>query len=136
MTGDWAADFSSEAVTGGIRVRVEPRFDPARSRPQEGRWFFIYTVTIRNESTETVQLLGRHWIITDGTGHVEEVRGAGVVGEQPVLSPGQDYRYSSGCPLMTAVGAMEGSYSMVTGKGVEFDARIAPFTLCEPGTLH
>ena len=136
MTGNSSTDFSSEAVTRGIRIRVEPEFDPRRSRRDARRWFFIYTVTIRNESSETVQLVSRHWVITDGTGHVEEVRGPGVVGEQPVLAPGQSYRYSSGCPLTTDVGTMEGSYQMVTGTGEMFDAGIAPFTLCEPGTVH
>jgi ApaG protein len=136
MSSGWSADFSSEAVTCGIRVRVDPEFDPRRSQLAVGRWFFIYTVTIRNESSATVQLLSRHWIITDGTGHVEEVRGAGVVGEQPVLAPGQAYRYSSGCPLTTDIGTMKGTYRMVTDDGEEFDAEIAPFTLCEPRTVH
>ena len=133
---DWSADVSSEAVTRGIRVRVEPEFDPGRSRPREGRWFWIYTVTIRNESSETVQLVSRHWIITDGEDRVEEVRGPGVVGEQPVLAPGESFRYSSGCPLTTDVGAMRGSYQMVSVDGDRFDVVIAPFTLCEPGPIH
>ena len=136
MTRNSGADFSSETVTHGIRVRADPRFDPRRSQPSAGRWFFLYSVTIRNESPETVQLLTRHWIITDGTGGVEEVRGPGVVGEQPVLAPGESFRYSSGCPLTTDVGTMEGSYRMVTTAGEEFDVEIAPFTLCEPGTVH
>jgi ApaG protein len=110
--------------------------DPHRSAPDEGRWFYLYTVTISNEGPETVQLVSRHWVITDGSGRVEEVRGAGVVGEQPLLGPGQSYRYTSGCPLTTEVGTMEGSYRMVTVQGESFDARVAPFTLCEPGTLH
>ena len=117
-------------------MRVEPRFDETRSQPQAGRWFFIYTVTMRNEGEETVQLLTRRWIITDGTGKVEEVRGPGVVGEHPVLEPGGAYRYSSGCPLETPVGTMEGSYEMVTRSGERFEVEIAPFTLCEPGTVH
>lgn len=136
MTEEWSADFSSEAVTRGVRVRVEPQLDPHRSAPDEGRWFYLYTVTISNEGPETVQLVSRHWVITDGAGRVEEVRGAGVVGEQPLLGPGQSYRYTSGCPLTTEVGTMEGSYRMVTTQGETFDARVAPFTLCEPGTLH
>ncbi len=129
-------DFSSEAVTRGIRVRVEPRFDPQRSQPAIGRWFFLYTVTIENLGDETVQLLTRHWVITDGAGRVEEVRGAGVVGEQPVLEPGEAFSYTSGCPLTTDVGKMEGSYQMVTTSGEEFDVAIAPFTLCGPGMVH
>ena len=98
------SDFSSEAVTRGIRVRVEPQFDPQRSQPARGKWFFLYKVTIRNESSDTVQLLARHWVITDGTGKVEEVRGPGVVGEQPVLAPGDAFQYTSGCPLAVDVG--------------------------------
>lgn len=129
-------DFSSEAVTRGIRVRVEPQFDPARSRPAAGQWFFLYTVTIENRSEETVQLVSRHWIITDGVGRVEEVRGDGVVGEQPRLEPGQSFRYTSGCPLRTDVGKMEGSYQMATADGESFDVTIAPFTLCAPGLVH
>lgn len=129
-------DFSSEAVTRGIRVRVEPRFDPKRSRPAAGQWFFLYSVTIENLGEETVQLVSRHWIITDGVGRVEEVRGAGVVGEQPRLEPGQSFRYTSGCPLGTDVGKMEGSYQMVTAGGESFDVAIAPFTLCAPGLVH
>ena len=128
--------FSSEARTRGIRVRVESRFDPVRSRPEKGQWFFLYSVTITNESPETVQLVSRHWIITDGTGAIEEVRGEGVVGEQPVLGPGESFRYTSGCPLETHLGTMHGSYRMTTRDGEAFEAEIAPFTLSEPYTVH
>ena len=127
---------SSEAVTRGIRVEVVPEFDPLRSSPESGQWFFLYTVTIENRSTETVQLLTRHWIITDGNGEVGEVRGPGVVGEQPVLVPGGAFQYTSGCPLPTDVGKMEGSYRMITSEGEEFDVEIAPFTLAVPGWVH
>ena len=89
-----------------------------------------------NESAETAQLITRHWVITDGTGRVEEVRGPGVVGKQPVLNPGESFTYTSGCPLTTPFGVMEGSYQMVTAGGEQFDARIAPFTLSEPYTVH
>jgi ApaG protein len=131
------SDFSSEAVTREIRVHVVPQFDPRRSRPSNGQWFFLYTVTIENRGDETVQLLARHWVITDGTGRVEQVRGPGVVGEQPVLAAGQSFRYTSGCPLRTDVGKMEGSYQMVTtATGEAFDIAIAPFTLCAPGLVH
>lgn len=130
------ASFSSDAVTRGIRVHVEPRFDPHRSDPELGQWFFLYTVTIHNRGDETVQLLTRHWVITDAAGHVEEVRGPGVVGEQPVLAAGESFEYTSGCPLATDAGKMEGSYQMVTGNGETFDAVIAPFTLCEASTVH
>jgi ApaG protein len=97
---------------------------------------FAYHVKVRNDGTDTVQLVGRHWIITDATGRVEEVRGPGVVGEQPVLKPGQSFDYTSGCPLPTPMGTMHGSYQMVTQKGERFDAEIAPFTLAEPYTVN
>jgi len=127
---------SSEAVTKGIRVRVTTQYDPSRSMPQLNRWFFLYTVRISNEGGETAQLLTRHWIITDATGHVEEVKGPGVVGEQPVLSPGQSFEYTSGCPLPTPFGSMRGTYQMVTTGGERFDADIAEFTLSEPTALQ
>ena len=131
------ADFSSEAITRRIRVHVEPRFDADRSRPTAGRWFFLYTVTIENLGEDTVQLRSRHWVITDGAGRVEEVQGPGVVGEQPTLAPGQSFSYTSGCPLRTDVGKMEGSYQMVNwATGEAFDIDIAPFTLCAPGLVH
>lgn len=128
--------FSSEAVTRNIRVQVRAEFSPDRSRPSDQHWFFLYTITIMNEGEETVQLLTRHWIITDGNSHVEEVRGPGVVGEQPVLQPGEGFTYTSGCPLPTPFGVMEGSYQMVTPDGEHFDVAIAPFTLSEPYTVH
>jgi ApaG protein len=128
--------FTSEAVTRGIRVHVESEYAPERSDPARNEWFFLYTVRITNEGGEAVQLLTRHWIITDGTGHVEEVRGPGVVGKQPVLKPGESFEYTSGCPLSTPFGVMEGTYQMVSQAGERFDARIAPFTLSEPYTVH
>jgi ApaG protein len=128
--------FSSEAVTRNIRVQVRAEFSADRSRPADQHWFFLYTITITNDGDETVQLLTRHWIITDSNQHVEEVRGPGVVGEQPVLQPGQSFTYTSGCPLSTPFGVMEGSYQMVTPTGEQFDAAIAPFTLSEPYTVH
>lgn len=128
--------FTSEAVTRGVRVYVESEYSPERSRPHHNEWFFLYTIRISNEGTETVQLLTRHWIITDATGHVEEVRGPGVVGQQPVLAPGQSFEYTSGCPLATPFGSMKGTYQMVTRDGEQFDAQIAPFELSEPYTVH
>lgn len=128
--------FTSEAVTRGVRVRVESRYDPERSDPSRNQWFFLYSITIANEGTASVQLMTRHWIITDGTGKVEEVRGPGVVGKQPILKPGESFEYTSGCPLNTAFGVMEGTYQMVTDDGELFDAKIAPFTLSEPYTVH
>lgn len=127
---------SSEAVTNNVRVEVESQYAPERSQPFQNHWFFHYTVRISNEGDETVQLLSRHWIITDGTGKVEEVRGPGVVGEQPVLAPGETFEYTSGCPLPTATGTMRGTYQMVTEDGTHFDVEIAPFTLMEPYTVH
>jgi ApaG protein len=123
---------TSEAVTRGIRVRVVSQFSPERSQPSNNQWFFLYTVTIANEGSETVQLISRHWIITNGLGHVEEVRGPGVIGKQPRLGPGESFEYTSGSPLATPFGRMEGTYRMVTSNGEEFDAKIAPFTLSEP----
>jgi ApaG protein len=128
--------FTSEAVTRGVRVAVESEYAPDRSQPSQNQWFFLYTITITNEGTETVQLLSRHWIITDGAGHVEEVKGPGVVGQQPVLQPGESFTYTSGCPLSTPFGTMEGTYQMVSRSADFFDARIAPFTLSEPYTVH
>ena len=128
--------FTSEAVTRGVRVKVESQYDAERSEPSRNQWFFLYTIRITNEGPETVQLLTRHWIITDGTGKVEEVRGPGVVGKQPTLKTGESFEYTSGCPLTTPFGVMEGTYQMVTEDGDRFDARVAPFTLSEPYTVH
>ncbi len=128
--------FSSEAITRKIRVQVNAEYAPERSRPADHHWFFLYTITITNESDETVQLVTRHWIITDGNDNVEEVKGPGVVGEQPVLQPGDAFTYTSGCALRTPFGVMEGTYQMIAKAGAEFDAKIAPFTLSEPYTVH
>ncbi|MGH0037183.1 MAG: Co2+/Mg2+ efflux protein ApaG [Myxococcota bacterium] len=125
---------SSEATTRGVRVRVEPRYSASHSKP--GQWFFLYTVEIANLGAEPVQLVSRHWLIRDGAGRLEEVRGPGVVGEQPRLEPGESFEYTSGCPLPTPFGSMEGSYQMVTADGERFDARIAEFVLREPGAIH
>ena len=127
--------ISSEATTRNIRVRVQAEYDPGRSRPQQSLWFFLYTINIANEGRETVQLLSRHWVITDGMGKVEEVQGPGVVGNQPVLAPGQSFEYTSGCPLTTPFGSMHGTYQMISKEGERFDIEIAPFTLTEPYTV-
>jgi ApaG protein len=126
----------SEAVTNNVRVEVESQYAPERSQPLRNEWFFHYTVRITNEGDETVQLLSRHWIITDATGEMQEVRGPGVVGEQPVLGPGEAFQYRSGCPLKTSTGTMRGTYQMVTESGDHFDVEIAPFALHEPYTVH
>jgi ApaG protein len=127
---------SSEAVTNNVRVEVESQYAPDHSQPFQNQWFFHYTVKITNEGDDTVQLLSRHWIITDATGHTEEVHGDGVVGEQPTLAPGESFQYTSGCPLRTPSGLMRGSYSMVSEDGDHFDVEIAPFALHEPYTVH
>jgi ApaG protein len=127
---------SSEAVTRQVRVSVEAEYSPAHSNPLASQWFFLYTVQVSNEGDETVQLVSRHWTITDGTNHVEEVRGLGVVGKQPVLEPGDSFEYTSGCPLSTPFGTMQGTYQMVAASGERFDAQIAEFALRAPYTVH
>ena len=128
--------MGSSATTRGIRVDVESVFVPERSDPAEKRWFFAYTIRITNESSETAQLISRHWIITDGDGDAEEVRGPGVVGKQPTLAPGQSFEYSSACPLATNFGTMHGTYQMVSEGGEHFDIEIAPFALAEPYAIN
>lgn len=127
---------TTDTVTRGVRIIVNPRFVPEQSDPAGNQYLFAYHITIRNEGESTVQLLSRHWIITNGEGKVEEVRGPGVVGFQPTLKPGEEFQYTSGCPLDTPVGTMHGSYQMVTEAGENFEARIAPFRLAVPGVLN
>ena len=122
----------SSAVTQGVRVSVESQYLADESSPVAEHFVFAYTVTISNEGTNVVQLKTRHWIITDGRGHVEEVKGPGVVGAQPVLKPGQAFRYTSGCVLKTPRGTMHGTYQMHREDGSVFDAEIAPFLLVAP----
>jgi len=119
-----------------IRVDVDTSYLEEQSDPKERRYVFAYTITIRNEGSVPARLLTRHWIITDSNGKVQEVRGEGVVGEQPYLKPGQGFRYSSGAVLETPVGAMQGSYQMVSDNGEQFDAPVAAFRLAMPGLLH
>ena len=119
-----------------IKVEVETSYVDEQSDPNERRYVFSYTITIRNEGVVPARLLTRHWIITDANGKVQEVRGDGVVGEQPHLKPGQGFRYSSGAMIETPVGAMQGSYQMVADDGERFDAPIAPFRLAMPGILQ
>jgi len=129
----------SRMMTGSsprIKVDVETSYVEEQSDPQDGRFVFSYTITIRNEGSTPARLLTRHWIITDANGKVQEVRGDGVVGEQPYLKPGQGFRYSSGAVIETPVGAMQGSYQMVADDGEQFDAPIPPFRLAIPGVLH
>jgi ApaG protein len=126
----------SNAITNGIRVTVSSNYIPAQSAPKARRYVFAYSVRIANEGTEAAQLKSRHWIITDGNGKVEQVRGPGVVGEQPMLKPGEHFDYTSGCVLETPRGSMEGTFQMVRSDGTEFDATIAPFALMLPYTLN
>ncbi|MCX7514009.1 Co2+/Mg2+ efflux protein ApaG [Frateuria sp. STR12] len=119
-----------------IDVQVETRFVPDQSKPHDDRYVFAYTVTLRNAGDVPARLLTRHWVITDANGKVEEVRGDGVVGEQPWMRPGDRYQYSSGAVLDTPVGTMRGSYRMVADDGTHFDAPIPSFTLSIPRTLH
>jgi ApaG protein len=127
---------TSEAVTNNVRVEADAQYAPERSQPFQNKWFFNYTIRITNEGEETVQLLSRHWIATDASGHSEVVKGPGVVGEQPVLAPGESFQYTSGWPLSTSNGVLRGTYQMVSESGAHFDAEIAPFTLKEPYTVH
>lgn len=126
------AEPTSSAVTQGIRVQVQSQYLPEQSSPTDDRYVFAYTITISNESRSTAQLRTRHWIITDGRGEVEEVKGDGVVGEQPRLSPGQRFQYTSGCVLTTPIGTMHGSYRFWRDDGTYFDVTIAPFSLASP----
>ena len=124
----------SVAITNGVRVTVKARFLPEQS--SAGRWAFAYTVKIENVGERTAQLRSRHWIITDGTGRKEEVRGDGVVGNQPVLRPGESFEYTSGAVLRTPHGSMHGTYRMALEDGAQFDAQIAPFALVQPGAAN
>lgn len=119
-----------------IRVQVQTQYVQAQSSPADKRYVFAYTITISNQGSRAAKLLTRHWVITDADGRRQEVRGEGVVGEQPHLQPGQGFRYTSGAVLETPVGTMQGSYQMVTDDGEHFDAPIAPFRLAVPGMLH
>ena len=123
---------TSEATTRGVKVEVESNYLPEKSDPRSGRWFFSYDIRISNRSDDVVQLLHRHWIITDANGKIEEVRGPGVIGEQPVMAPGESFEYTSFCPLGTPFGTMEGSYEMVAEDGTRFWAKIGQFTLSLP----
>ncbi|HRI53520.1 MAG TPA: Co2+/Mg2+ efflux protein ApaG [Pseudomonadota bacterium] len=126
----------SDTTTHGIRVQVRTRYAPERSQPSASMYFFVYNITISNVGTEPAQLISRHWIITDGNQHVEEVRGPGVVGETPSLQPGQSFNYTSGCMLRTQFGTMAGTYQMVRPDGTPFDATISPFVLALPHAIN
>jgi ApaG protein len=127
-----ASKAAYRAETRHIEVKAIPRFLPERSSPENGYFFWAYTITLTNHGAETVQLKTRHWRITDAQGRLQEVRGAGVVGEQPVLKPGENFEYTSGVPLPTASGFMTGTYGMVTAAGEAFDIDIPAFSLDAP----
>jgi ApaG protein len=126
----------SAATTDGIRVEVKVSYVPEQSAPRARRYVFAYTVNIKNEGSTRAQLESRHWIITDGDGKVEEVKGPGVVGQKPSLAPGEQFEYTSGCILQTPRGEMRGTYQMHRPDGTSFDARIAPFALALPHSLN
>ena len=117
-------------------IDVATRYLDEQSEPEQDRYVFAYTIHIRNNGSVPARLLGRHWVITDANGHVQEVNGEGVVGEQPWLRPGEDFSYTSGAVLETHLGTMQGSYEMLADDGTRFDAPIPQFTLCVPRTLH
>jgi ApaG protein len=126
----------SKATTRDVLVEVESQYVPERSDPSTQLYFFAYHVQITNQGKNTVQLISRHWIITDGMGNTEEVKGPGVVGEQPILEPSEHFDYTSACPLKTPHGSMKGTYQMVLENGESFNAEIAPFELTAIHTLH
>ena len=123
-------------VTRQIEVKVDPMYVADQSRPEDDYFFFAYRVRIRNDSPVGAQLLGRHWVIVDGNGHKEEVRGSGVVGQQPRLEPGEEYEYTSFCPLGTPTGNMRGTYQLVDDRGEKFDIKIPLFFFRVPEMLH
>jgi len=125
-----------EATPYRIRITVRPAYAEEHSDADAERYVFIYHISIRNEGTMSAKLMSRHWIITDGEQRVQEVRGDGVVGEQPLLQPGEEHRYQSFCVLETQIGCMQGSYQMLADDGTLFDAQIAPFSLAVPNALN
>lgn len=124
------------SVNYDINIQVKTQYLPDRSNPEESRYAFAYTITITNQGNLAAKLLSRHWLINHSDQRQEEVRGDGVVGEQPVLSPGQSFNYTSGAVISTPVGSMHGSYQMISEDGHHFDAAIPPFTLAVPNILH
>jgi ApaG protein len=126
--------FQHAAITNGITVRVAANFLPEQSQPESGKWFWVYHIRIENDSEETVQLQTRHWRITDARGMINKIDGEGVVGEQPVLAPGQTHDYVSGCPLTTPSGSMEGFYTFTNRQNMPIEVRIPYFSLSAPAT--
>lgn len=126
----------SDTTTRDVRIQVTPEYLPQQSQPEADRYLFAYHIEISNQGKDSVQLTDRQWLITNGRGEMEEVQGQGVVGLQPVIHPGESFSYSSGCPLDTPVGTMEGFYGMQTTHGETFRARVGVFRLAQPGMLH
>jgi len=124
------------AVTEGVRVSVRVSYSDEHSDPAQGQWFYVYQIRISNEGAKRVQLISRHWVIQDALGETREVRGAGVVGQQPVLEPGESFEYTSGCPLETPFGSMHGRYQMIDGGGRKFEVEIPPFALRRPESVN
>jgi len=131
-----APDFPMPEAKYQVRVSARTQYIPDQSDEGDKRYVFAYTMTIRNTGSVTARLVSRHWIITDGRDHVQEVRGLGVVGAQPLIKPGESYEYTSGAAIATAVGTMKGSYQMVAEDGTAFEAPIPEFTLSVPRVLH
>ena len=123
-------------ITNGIKVSVVSKFEPAHSSRKDGKYVHSYSIAIENKSNETVQLLSRHWIIVDSDLNIREVKGEGVVGQQPVLRPGESHQYSSWCPLATDLGKMQGTYQMITGDDHHFDVVVPSFILCDNARLN
>jgi len=125
-----------EAITEGVHVKVESFYLDLDSKPDEDFYVFAYLVKLKNISQRTVKLLRRHWIITDSNGEINDVKGEGVVGEQPILKPGEEYQYNSGSHLKSPMGTMQGSYIMANAEGIEFEVKIPCFTLAIPGIIN
>ena len=125
-----------ESITNVVQVKVESIYQDSNSNPEENFYVFAYRIKLKNFGKKTIKLLRRHWIITDSTGEINEVRGDGVVGEQPVLEPGEEYEYTSGSHLKSPMGTMQGSYSMMYVDGIEFEVKIPCFTLAVPGVIN
>lgn len=130
------SELGSTCITRGIQISVEPKYLPEESRPTDSFWVFTYKVTIMNIGEETSQLISRHWIISDGNGSQEHVRGPGVVGKTPILREGDSFSYTSFCPLPTELGTMHGTYQFRTEEGEDFDATIEPFVLSTSSSLN
>jgi len=136
LAGNDSNDNPNMSEKNKILVEAAPHYIEAQSAPAEGRYVFAYTITITNVGVAAAKLLTRHWLITDANGKIQEVRGDGVIGEQPYLKPGESFRYTSGAMIETPVGTMQGEYTMRTDEGDQFDALIPRFTLSIPRTLH